>query len=87
MLQTVIAAVDHGLGLQQAIEAPRIHWEDGVLYTEPGADVDGLPSGGSIAEFRAANLFFGGVQAVARAHDGTFDGGGDPRRGGAVAWA
>ncbi len=87
MLQTVIAAIDHGLGLQQAIEAPRIHWEDGVLYAEPGADIDGLPGGDAIAEFRAANLFFGGVQAVARSHDGTFDGGGDPRRGGAVAWA
>jgi gamma-glutamyltranspeptidase/glutathione hydrolase len=34
------------------------------------------------------NLFFGGVQAVARdPASGVLTGGGDPRRGGAVAYA
>jgi gamma-glutamyltranspeptidase/glutathione hydrolase len=34
------------------------------------------------------NLYFGGVQAVARdPATGTLSGGGDPRRGGAVAYA
>jgi gamma-glutamyltranspeptidase/glutathione hydrolase len=36
----------------------------------------------------AINLFFGGVQAVARdPRTGELSGGGDPRRGGAVAYA
>jgi gamma-glutamyltranspeptidase/glutathione hydrolase len=33
------------------------------------------------------NLFFGGVHAVSIQHGGIFDGAGDPRRGGAVAFA
>jgi gamma-glutamyltranspeptidase/glutathione hydrolase len=37
-----------------------------------------------IARFRGRNLFFGGVQAVARDSTGAFSGGGDPRRGGAA---
>jgi len=87
IIQTVIAAVDHGLDLQRAVEAPRLHWEDGVIYAEPGVDLDSLDGTDAVAAFRSPNLFFGGVQAVRRASDGSFDAGGDPRRGGAVAWA
>ena len=87
IVQTIIAAIDRGLPLQQAVEAPRLHWEDGVVYVEPGVDLDGLEGGDAIAEFRGPNLFFGGVQAAALGGDGEFDAGGDPRRGGAVAWA
>ena len=42
-------------------------------------------AGRAVAPFRAPNLFFGGVQAVARAAGGELSGGGDPRRGGVVA--
>ena len=37
--------------------------------------------------FSARNLFFGGAQAVQRDAAGALAGGGDPRRGGAVAVA
>ena len=37
-----------------------------------------------VARWRRPNLYFGGVQAVARDAEGTLEGGGDPRRGGAV---
>ena len=40
--------------------------------------------GGRSARFRELNLFFGGVQAVARDRQGRLSGGGDPRRGGAA---
>ena len=42
-------------------------------------------AGYTIAWFRDRNLFFGGCQAVERdPGTGALDGGGDPRRGGAV---
>ena len=62
-----------------------MHFEDGVVYAEPGIDTAALEAGGrAIARFRDRNLFFGGVQAVERDREGRFWGGGDPRRGGAA---
>jgi gamma-glutamyltranspeptidase/glutathione hydrolase len=86
ILQTIVAAVDHGLGAGPAVEAPRVHVEEGVVYAEPGIDVDELErEGRAVARFRALNLFFGGVQAVERdPFTGELSGGGDPRRGGAA---
>jgi gamma-glutamyltranspeptidase/glutathione hydrolase len=60
-----------------------LHFEDGVVYAEPGIDTTALErSGRAIGRFRERNLFFGGVQAVERDRGGHFWGGGDPRRGG-----
>jgi len=42
LLQTIVGVVDRGLGAEQAVGAPRVHFEDGVLYAEPGIDLDGL---------------------------------------------
>jgi gamma-glutamyltranspeptidase/glutathione hydrolase len=68
-----------------AVDAPRLHWEDGSVYTEPGIEEEALEREGyALAPFRERNLFFGGCQAVERAADGVLSGGGDPRRGGAV---
>ena len=68
-----------------AIEAPRVHWEDDIVYAEPGVDTAGLEAEGrTVARFRERNLFFGGAQAAVRAPDGRYSGGGDPRRGGAA---
>jgi gamma-glutamyltranspeptidase/glutathione hydrolase len=66
-----------------AVRAPRVHWENGVVYTEPGIDTSGL-TGRELGPFRELNLFFGGAQAAARDAAGSFSGGGDPRRGGAA---
>jgi gamma-glutamyltranspeptidase / glutathione hydrolase len=89
ILQTIVAAVDHGMRAGDAVRAPRVHYEDGVVYAEPGIDVAGLEADGhGIARFRALNLFFGGVQAVERDPlSGALSGGGDPRRGGAAVVA
>jgi gamma-glutamyltranspeptidase/glutathione hydrolase len=88
ILQTIVGVVDHGQTAAAAVEAPRVHFEDGVVYCEPGVDADALRAAGhEVAPFRARNLFFGGVQAVERSADGVLTGGGDPRRGGAVAGA
>jgi gamma-glutamyltranspeptidase/glutathione hydrolase len=92
ILQTIIGVLDHGLAADVAVEAPRVHFEAGTIYAEPGVPLDGLrASGHEIVAFRDHNLFFGGVQAVERAGGRgsaqTLRGAGDPRRGGAVSVA
>ncbi len=92
ILQTMIAVIDHGQDAEAAVHAPRLHYDAGVVYAEPGIAVDELEAAGrEVVTFRDRNLFFGGVQAVQRrvAPDGsvTLSGAGDPRRGGGTAWA
>ena len=85
ILQVVVGVLDRGLDVQAAIDAPRVHVEDGVTYLEPGVDETGLEDR-TLVRFQAPNLFFGGAQAVERAGD-ELRGGGDFRRGGGVATA
>jgi gamma-glutamyltranspeptidase/glutathione hydrolase len=42
LLQTIVGVVDHGLTARAAVQAPRVHPEDGTLYAEPGIDLDAL---------------------------------------------
>ena len=86
ILQVIVGVIDRGLTLVEAVEAPRVHWENGVVYVEPGAEVDG--EGWEVARFKDINVFFGGAQAVRRdPATGEIAGAGDPRRGGAVVRA
>jgi gamma-glutamyltranspeptidase/glutathione hydrolase len=89
ILQTIVGVVDHGRQAPEAVEAPRLHFEAGTVYAEPGIDLSGLAQDGRrLAPFRARNLFFGGVQAVRRdPATGRLTGAGDPRRGGAAVSA
>src|SRR5262249_5300464 len=81
ILQTIIRVIDEGMRAPDAVEAPRAHFEDGIVYVEPGLDAHELEAAGrTVARFRERNLFFGGAQAAERDRDGTFSGGGDPRR-------
>jgi gamma-glutamyltranspeptidase / glutathione hydrolase len=85
ILQTIVRVIDEGMRARDAVEAPRVHYEDGVVYAEPGSDTAAVEASGlPVARFRDRNLFFGGVQAAERDRDGVFWGGGDPRRGGAA---
>jgi gamma-glutamyltranspeptidase/glutathione hydrolase len=85
ILQTIVRVIDERLPVAAAVKAPRVHFEDGIVYTEPGVEVGPLEAAGrAISRFGTPSLFFGGVQAVAREPDGGFGGGGDPRRGGAA---
>lgn len=78
-----------GLDLEEAIAAPRLHWEAGRLDWEPGWPEAELA--GAIALSRESrdwpepSLFFGGVHAIARRADGHLQAVGDPRRHGAAA--
>jgi gamma-glutamyltranspeptidase/glutathione hydrolase len=91
ILQTVVRVVEQGMDPGEAIAAPRLHSEAGLVQAEPGIDEAALErleaSGAAVARRPEVNLFFGGVQAVARDPEtGALSGGGDPRRGGAVAY-
>jgi gamma-glutamyltranspeptidase/glutathione hydrolase len=89
ILQVILGVIDRGLDLRTAVEAPRVHWEDGTVYAEPGAEADALAAEGwELARFKDLNVFFGGAQAVRRdPASGEMVGAGDPRRGGAVVTA
>lgn len=92
ILQTVVRSVEQGMGAGDAVRAPRLHFEQGVVQAEPGIDEEALAQiearGIPVLRRPRINLFFGGVQAVARDRTtGALSGGGDPRRGGSVAVA
>ncbi len=92
IVQTVVRAVEQGMGAGEAVRAPRLHFEQGIVQAEPGINEDALARiearGLPVLRRPRINLFFGGVQAVARdPSTGEVSGGGDPRRGGSVAFA
>ena len=92
VIQTILNVIDHGMEAQAAVEAPRLHYEDGVVEAEPGVDPQALDAleadGWKVSRWREKNLYFGGAQAVARDREtGALSGGGDPRRGGAAVTA
>jgi gamma-glutamyltranspeptidase/glutathione hydrolase len=84
IIQTISGIVDHGLSAGPAVDAPRLHFEDGIVWAEPGIEVEELEAAGrDVRRFRSTNMFFGGVQAAERDDEtGALSGGGDPRRGG-----
>jgi gamma-glutamyltranspeptidase/glutathione hydrolase len=92
ILQTVLRLISDGIPVDEAVVAPRAHFEAGTVQAEPGVDAAALTRleerGYGVFRWRERNVFFGGVHAVARdPRTGELRGGGDPRRGGAVAVA
>ena len=90
ILQTILGVVDHGRSAADAVTAPRVHVEGREVDAEPGVAEAALErleeSGWTVRRWEEQNLFFGGVQAVARNREtGEMSGGGDPRRGGVAA--
>src|SRR5205823_10213824 len=57
LLQVIVNAVDRGMPAQPAVDAPRLHVDDGIVYAEPGIDVAGLIAAGhAVIRFRDLNL-------------------------------
>jgi gamma-glutamyltranspeptidase/glutathione hydrolase len=85
ILQVLVNIIDFNQPLHEAINYPRIHFENGLLSIEPGFDDKALePLFERFTNYRLwqqQNLFFGGVHTVSE-HNGRFDGAGDQRRGG-----
>src|SRR5260370_28316863 len=87
ILQVVVSVIARGLGVEEAVDAPRIHLEDGTLHVEGGGSDDDAAAldvaGWNLVRWKRRNLYFGGVSAVEVRDDGTLAAAGDPRRGGA----
>jgi len=87
ILQVVANMLDFAMTPEEAISAPRVHFEGGQLNIENGfggKDMEALAQaypGAKVWDDR--NLYFGGVHCVLfDEKSGTFDGAGDSRRGG-----
>jgi gamma-glutamyltranspeptidase/glutathione hydrolase len=83
ILQVVANVAARGLGVREAVDAPRIHVEEDVAHCEDPAAADELEAAGyPVVRWRERNLFFGGAAAVEVLDDGSLEAAGDPRRGG-----
>ena len=91
ILQVLVNMLNFNMGLEQAVNSPRMHLEGNHLSVEtgfPDASLQSLEgSWPGVEHWPDSNLFFGGVHAVERLANGEFRAAGDPRRGGAVAIA
>ncbi len=87
IMQVIANVVGHGMGVEAAIDAPRIHIEEPHVHCEGGfdpAELDRLAAMGyDVVRWRRRNLYFGGTNAVEVCADGTLAAAGDARRGGA----
>ena len=87
ILQIVLNVIQHELDVEEAIERPRVHFEDPHVHCEGGTDpseMDRLEGMGyDVTRWRRKNLYFGGAAAVEVREDGSLAAAGDPRRGGA----
>jgi gamma-glutamyltranspeptidase/glutathione hydrolase len=84
--QVAWRALRSSLPLEAAIESPRLHVDGSVVHLEGGWAADAVSELGDrweVVPWAGRNLFFGGVQAVARSAGGVLEAAGDPRRGGA----
>jgi len=87
IVQVIVNLLWRGMSLPEAVEAPRLHYERGLLNIEgghPGNVVDALTDTyPDNAAWPDRNFFFGGVHAAAQGAAGRiYDGAGDARRGG-----
>jgi gamma-glutamyltranspeptidase / glutathione hydrolase len=79
ILQVVASVIGRGMGVEEAVDAPRVHLDAGVVHVEPGIELERE----GLVRFSRQNLFFGGVSAVEVGEGGELAAAGDPRRGGA----
>jgi gamma-glutamyltranspeptidase/glutathione hydrolase len=83
ILQVVANVAARGLGVEEAVEAPRMHVEEGVVHCEDPTVADEVEAAGyPVVRWQDRNLFFGGASAVEIREDGSLAAAGDPRRGG-----
>ena len=91
VLQVLLNTIDFGQPIAEAVAAPRLHFENGIVNLEGGFD---KTQGAALQNperqvvfWPEHNLFFGGVHVVRRDAQGRLDAAGDPRRGGTAVVA
>jgi gamma-glutamyltranspeptidase/glutathione hydrolase len=87
IMQVISNVVEHGLGVGEAIDFPRVHVDEPHLHCEGGfadAELARVEAAGyDVVRWRRRNLFFGGTNAVEVLPGGELAAAGDARRGGA----
>jgi gamma-glutamyltranspeptidase / glutathione hydrolase len=81
LTQVLVGLLDDGRTLEEAVLAPRLHWDGTMLQVEPGFDETALAElerTWAVNRWELGDLYFGGVNVVTTAGDAV----GDPRRGG-----
>ncbi|MGB0384116.1 MAG: gamma-glutamyltransferase family protein [Ardenticatenaceae bacterium] len=91
ILQVLSNLLDYQMNLDYAVNAPRVHVQNGVLQCEKGyhaAAVNEIePLGYPVNRWNKRSLYFGGAHSTARMPDGQLVAAGDSRRGGEIALA
>jgi gamma-glutamyltranspeptidase/glutathione hydrolase len=87
IMQVIANVLQHGLGIAEAIDYPRVHVDEPHLHCEGGFDggeLDRVAAAGyDVVRWRRRNLYFGGTNAVEVLPGGKLAAAGDARRGGA----
>jgi gamma-glutamyltranspeptidase/glutathione hydrolase len=86
ILQTLVNVLDFGMPLEAAVLAPRFHAEGNLFAYEAGAPKDDLDRYEQVLVYEEPSMYFGGVNAVRRTPEGSFEAAADPRRSGGVAF-
>ena len=81
-LQVIMNVIDHGLNVQAAVNAPRIHhqWLPDEIRIEEGISPDTLRLLEAMGHTVNEKSSMGAIQSIMIAEDGTMYGGADPRR-------
>lgn len=90
ILQVISNIIDFKMSVKEAVDSPRVHWENEVFHLEPGFAKEEvnkimLPVDSQSVQWQGKNLFFGGVHTVLETPEGLIEGGSDQRRDGGVA--
>jgi gamma-glutamyltranspeptidase/glutathione hydrolase len=89
IMQTLSNFLDYGMGLDEAVNAARVHLEDRLLQCELGFEEVAVAelerAGYPVNRWDRRSIYFGGAHSVARMESGELVAAGDNRRGGATA--
>ncbi len=81
IMQVMVNYIDFGMDIEEAVHAPRIHWDSAVFQVEPGYQgkaIETIEKAGPVNVWDDIDVYFGGVHAL-EPRGGCA---GDPRRGG-----
>jgi gamma-glutamyltranspeptidase/glutathione hydrolase len=81
-LQVILNVIDHGMNIQTAVNAPRIHhqWLPDVIRIEQGVSPDTIRLLEQRGHTVVTDSAMGAIQSIMIGEDGTLYGGADPRR-------
>jgi gamma-glutamyltranspeptidase/glutathione hydrolase len=81
-LQVLLNVIDHGMNIQTAVNAPRIHhqWLPDEIRTEQGLSPDTVQKLESMGHKVIPGSAMGAIQSILIQKDGKLHGGADPRR-------